>query len=450
MRIPLIKVKSEDGHEHIVGENPHDLLYIDENGALQYHNIQCCDGTGLSGRYTFVGISAGEDEQSVTGRPEIEFVTINRLIDMESERLKHRLKAALTGGDTSASETETVSEANADDAIHPFVCPVSEEVFCSVSPEVFRLLMSRALTKITFLNKNGYLRLMSKTDKDCGKLYEFVQRVFNAGEQKDCVINYEPVNPRRLYDPSPEGQWQFSFRFPLLTEIIIKKNTSLTDKMTHEKSDRIVIAREIKKLMQKHFYSKEELKRLEDAFILANDLKREEEKKAWEKDIEKRLEAMKKEGEALNRKYGIRFEYHYAPTVSVRRGEEIMNRNFAGGPSYSYISQISQDEKYRSRKTEYERIAALINEKAGKRVHSSCYIKRRLFNDFIRDSGLTRNANPDKRFVAYIDKDNGDIKKELLHWTLIDVACCNDTLFTGVIDAMREYIKEKGLNVTLP
>ena len=74
----------------------------------------------------------------------------------------------------------------------------------------------------------------------------------------------------------------------------------------------------------------------------------------------------------------------------------------------------------------------------------------KVFNDFIRDSGLTRNANPDNRLVAYIDKDNGDIKKELSHWTLIDVACCNDTLFTSVIEAMREYIKEKGLNVALP
>lgn len=449
MRIPLIIVRDEDGREHVVGENPHDLLYVDENGALQYMNSHCSEGTKY-GAYAFVGVTAKDDEYSVTGRPEIEFVTLNGLIDMESERLKHRLKAALTGGDTSAAETETASEANADDAVHPFVCPVSEEVFCSVSPEVFRLLMARALTKITFLNKNGYLRLMSKTDKDCGKLYEFVQRVFNAGEQKDCVINYEPVDPRRLYDPSPEGQWRSSFKFPLLTEIVVKKNTSLTDKMALEKSDRVVIAREIKKLMQKHFYGKEEREQLEDAFIHANDLKREEEKRIWEKDIEKQLEAMEKEGEALSRKYGIRFEYHYAPTVSILRGEEIMNRNFAGGPSYSYISQIIRDEKYRSRKAEYERIAALINDKAGKRVHSSCYIKRRLFNDFIMDSGLTRNANPDKRFVAYIDKDNGDLKKELFHWSLIDVACCNDTLFTSVIAAMKEYIKEKGLDVTLP
>ena len=449
MRIPLIIIRDEDGQEHVVGENPHDVLYVDENGALQYANSHCGEGT-KHGTYTFVGVTAKDDEYSVTGKPEIEFVTINRLIDMESERLKRRLKVALTGRDTSAAEAGTVSETHADDAIHPFVCPVSEEVFCTVSPEVFQLLMNRALAKIIHMNKKGYLRLMLKANKDCGKLYEFVQRVFSTGEWEDCVINYEPVNPRQLYDPSPKGQQLFSLRFPLLTEIIIKRNTNLANKMAHEKSDRVIFAREIKKLMQEHFYSKEEQEQLEDAFILANNLKREEEKKAWEKDIEKRLDAMKKEGEALSRKYGIRFEYHYAPTVSIRRGEEIMNRNFAEGPSYSYISQIIQDEKYRSRKAEYERIAALINEKAGKRVHSSCYVKRRLFNDFIRDSGLTRNSNPDKRLVAYIDKDNGDIKKELLHWTLIDVACCNETLFASVIEAMREYIKEKGLNVTLP
>lgn len=286
MRIPIIKVRSEDGHEHIVGENQHDLLYVDENGALQYANSHCGEGT-KHGTYTFVGVTAKDDEYSVTGKPEIEFVTINRLIDMESERLKYRLKAALTGGETSAAEMGKVSETDTDDDIHPFVCPVSEEVFCSVSPEVFRLLMARALTKITFLNKNGYLRLMSKTDKDCSKLYEFVQRVFNAGKGEDCVINYEPVNPRRLYDPSPEGQWRSSFKFPLLTEIIVKKNTSLTDKMAHEKSDRVVIAREIKKLMQKHFYSKEELKQLEDVFILANDIKREEAKKGEKKKTSK-------------------------------------------------------------------------------------------------------------------------------------------------------------------
>lgn len=38
MRIPLIKVRDEDGREHVVGENPHDVIYVDENGAIQYAN----------------------------------------------------------------------------------------------------------------------------------------------------------------------------------------------------------------------------------------------------------------------------------------------------------------------------------------------------------------------------------------------------------------------------
>ena len=34
MLYPIIKVKDTDGHEHIVGENIHDTLYIDEIGAI--------------------------------------------------------------------------------------------------------------------------------------------------------------------------------------------------------------------------------------------------------------------------------------------------------------------------------------------------------------------------------------------------------------------------------
>lgn len=105
MRIPLIIVRDEDGREHVVGENPHDLLYVDENGALQYMNSHCSEGTKY-GAYAFVGVTAKDDEYSVTGRPEIEFVTLNGLIDMESERLKHRLKAAVTGGPKMLNKTE--------------------------------------------------------------------------------------------------------------------------------------------------------------------------------------------------------------------------------------------------------------------------------------------------------------------------------------------------------
>lgn len=75
MRIPLIKVRDEDGREHVVGENPHDILYVDENGALQYANSHCGEGT-KHGAYVFVGVTAKDNEYSVTGKPEIEFVTI--------------------------------------------------------------------------------------------------------------------------------------------------------------------------------------------------------------------------------------------------------------------------------------------------------------------------------------------------------------------------------------
>lgn len=91
MRVPIIKVRSRDGHEHIVGESPHDLLYIDENGCLQYLNIQCCAGTGgRNAEYTFTGTNAKEGEYSVTGRPEVEFVTLAVLTAAAAEQDEKR------------------------------------------------------------------------------------------------------------------------------------------------------------------------------------------------------------------------------------------------------------------------------------------------------------------------------------------------------------------------
>lgn len=88
MRIPIIKVRSKDRHEHIVGEDIHDTLYIDEKGALQYMNAHCCEGTGFPEEgYAFVGIG-GDGEGSLTGRPEVEFVTLDQLIEIEAEHLK--------------------------------------------------------------------------------------------------------------------------------------------------------------------------------------------------------------------------------------------------------------------------------------------------------------------------------------------------------------------------
>ena len=465
MRIPIIKVRSKDGREHIVGENPHDLLYVDENGALQYMNSHCSEGTKY-GAYAFVCVPAKDDEYSVTGKPEIEFVTMDELVEMEAGRLKKQLKGwgelhehldkntkeISTPAEERASDDTTDLKAKAsteDLLINPLICPVSKDVFYSISSKLFPSFAKKIIRKIHFLNKCGYLRIMERPQEDCGEMYEFIQRVFAVGPWEECVVNYEPVHPNNLYDPAPEEARKINFFYPLLTKIIVENNTDLINNMAHEKADRVLLAQEIKRLMDDHYYTKKELTQLEDLFTTAEWLK-EEKEKARRKSIEEHFKAMKEEGEMLNEKYGIQFEYHYAPLVSICHKKEKNDSDFWKRPRCSYISQITQDEKYRSRKAEYERIAALINEKAGKRVHSSCYVKRKFFNDFIRDSGLTRNSNPDKRFVAYIDKDNGDIKKELFHWTLIDVACCNDTLFTSVIEAMREYIKEKGLNVTLP
>lgn len=466
MRIPIIKVRSKDGHEHIVGEYQHDILYIDENGALQYHNIQCCDGTGSGGGYSFVGIAAGEEEYSVTGRSEIEFVTIDELVEMEAERLKKQLKVwgelrerldkntkeVPTPAEERASDDTTDLEAKAgtdDSLINPLICPVSKDVFCSISSKLFPSFANKVIQKILFLNKCGYLRIMKRPKEDYGEMYGFIQRVFAVGPWEECVIHYEPVHPNDLYDPAPEEVRKINFFYPLLTKIIVENNTDLINNMAHEKADRVLLAQEIKRLMDDHYYTKEELTQLEDHFTTVEWLKGEEKEKARKKSIEEHLKAMKEEGEMLNEKYGIQFEYHYAPLVSICHKKEKINSDFWKHPICSFISQIIQDEKYRSRKEKYERIATLINAEDGKHVHPSCYIKRKLFDNFIKDSSLTRGANPDKKFVAYIDENNDDLKMEISHWTLTDVACCNDTLFASVMEAMREYVQKKGLNVAI-
>ena len=89
MKYPVIRVRDRStGHERIVGENIHDELYVDrESGGIQYLNSQCCRGTdGDDAEYEFIGEDKGE--WSITMQPEIEFVTLDRLIDMASEHLE--------------------------------------------------------------------------------------------------------------------------------------------------------------------------------------------------------------------------------------------------------------------------------------------------------------------------------------------------------------------------
>lgn len=53
MTYPIIKVRDKsNGEVHTVGTDSHDMLYIDDNGCIQYYNLQNGEGTG--GDYEFI------------------------------------------------------------------------------------------------------------------------------------------------------------------------------------------------------------------------------------------------------------------------------------------------------------------------------------------------------------------------------------------------------------
>lgn len=85
MLFPIIKIK-ENGITHIVGTNSHDCLYIHDN-AIHYLNVQGMVGTEFpdeSGMY-FDGTDKGES--SMSGLPEIEFVTLEELIKLSTQNM---------------------------------------------------------------------------------------------------------------------------------------------------------------------------------------------------------------------------------------------------------------------------------------------------------------------------------------------------------------------------
>lgn len=89
MIYPIITVRNiHTGTIHIVGENIHDVLYIDNAGAIQYLNSQCMAGTGDG--YEFVGEPV--PEWSFFNRPEVKFVTLDELIDMALEHVEEGTK----------------------------------------------------------------------------------------------------------------------------------------------------------------------------------------------------------------------------------------------------------------------------------------------------------------------------------------------------------------------
>ena len=97
MKFPVIKILDNcapERGERIVGTNGHDCLYVDDNGAIQYLNTQCMCGTLYPDEgYSFVGVDMGE--YSIPMRPEIEFVSLEQLIELAKENMTESVETTI-------------------------------------------------------------------------------------------------------------------------------------------------------------------------------------------------------------------------------------------------------------------------------------------------------------------------------------------------------------------
>lgn len=63
----LIYVRDKQtGYIHIVGTDQHDRLYLDDDGNIQYLNLQNCSGTSCDGDYEFVLDEEGHNQKNLT------------------------------------------------------------------------------------------------------------------------------------------------------------------------------------------------------------------------------------------------------------------------------------------------------------------------------------------------------------------------------------------------
>lgn len=90
LKLPKIKVRDKcTGKEFFVGHDVHDHLYIDENGALQYINVQGMSGTEYEDA-TYEFIPWFEDEDML-GKEfcDVEMVDVYEFVNQESiEKIK--------------------------------------------------------------------------------------------------------------------------------------------------------------------------------------------------------------------------------------------------------------------------------------------------------------------------------------------------------------------------
>lgn len=94
MLFPIIKIK-DGNHIHIVGTNSHDSLYVEEStGGIQYLNLQCMEGTKrFKGKSSMNFVTEELEEGDIY--PQIEFVTIEELIELAEKTMVDQTEASL-------------------------------------------------------------------------------------------------------------------------------------------------------------------------------------------------------------------------------------------------------------------------------------------------------------------------------------------------------------------
>lgn len=94
MLFPIIKIKDGE-HIHIVGTNSHDSLYVDEStGGIQYLNLQYMEGTKKFNEKSSINFVT-EEMDEWDDYPQIEFVTIEELIELAEKTMIEQTEASL-------------------------------------------------------------------------------------------------------------------------------------------------------------------------------------------------------------------------------------------------------------------------------------------------------------------------------------------------------------------
>lgn len=155
LKLPKIKVRDKcTGKEFFVGHDVHDHLYIDENGALQYINVQSMSGTEYDDKtYEFVPWLEDED---MLGKEfcDVEMVDVSKFVNQEStEKIKELSKQV----EYLRKQLKNV---------------IGNELFFKLTKEEYDLLID-LLKHDELSHTNDFLFLLSKLDRQrytkCGE-----------------------------------------------------------------------------------------------------------------------------------------------------------------------------------------------------------------------------------------------------------------------------------------